>query len=363
MATAISKTNHRLQSLIEAQIGKGGIFNIVASLQSHDRHIDFRGAAGIAAPEEGAAMTPETPYFIASVTKLYTAAIIMQLHQEKCIDLDIPISAYLPASLIRSIHVYKGKDYSDRIKVFQLVNQTSGLADYESDRPRGGRSVLDDLKAGQDRAIDTLEAMEIVRGLSPHFPPGTPGRAYYSNANYRLLGAIIESVTGKSMAENFEERVIVPLGLQHTYLFDWTAPRPGVTPATIYLKDQPANVPRYLSSNTSDGGLVSTAPECITFLRGFFEGQLFHESFLGRMMNWNKMFFPLRYGYGLMDFQLPRYFWPRPLPEFIGHSGSTGSFAFTCPSRKLYLAGTVNQIASPAKPFFLMIDLVRAAAR
>jgi len=71
------------------------------------------------------------------------------------------------------------------------------------------------------------------------------------------------------------------------------------------------------------------------------------------------MFFPLRYGYGLMYFKLPRYFWFTPLPEFVGHSGSTGAFAFACPSRSLYITGTLNQVSSPAKPFFFMIDLVR----
>jgi D-alanyl-D-alanine carboxypeptidase len=95
------------------------------------------------------------------------------------------------------------------------------------------------------------------------------------------------------------------------------------------------------------------------FLRAFFEGQLFDQAFLERMMTWNSIFFPLRYGYGLMYFRLPRFF---AQPQFIGHSGSTGSFAFTCPSRSIYLAGTINQIASPAKPFFLMSNLVRAAS-
>jgi CubicO group peptidase (beta-lactamase class C family) len=135
--------------------------------------------------------------------------------------------------LTRAIHVYRGTDYSDRLKVSQLVNQTSGLADYEADKPQGGKSVLDELKAGHDRAITTPEAIEIVRRLSPRFAPGAPGKAHYSNTNYRLLGAIIESVTGKSMAANFEERICTPLGLRHTYLFDWTAPRLDPVPATI----------------------------------------------------------------------------------------------------------------------------------
>ena len=154
----------------------------------------------------------------------------------------------------------------------------------------------------------------------------------------------------------------MPLGLEHTYLYDWTAPRPDEIPATIYLKGAPAHVPMYLSSNKSDGGIVSTASECLIFLRAFFEGRLFNKTLFERMMTWNRIFFPLRYGYGLMYFQLPRFFWLTPPPEFVGHSGSTGSFAFVCPSKSMYLAGTLDQIADPSKPFFFMINLIRAAS-
>ncbi len=355
----MTETVHKLQAVLNAQIGKGNIHNIVAAVQSRDCSIDFIGAAGYADRDTGVVMKPDTPYFIASITKMFTAALVMQLHAEQRLKLDAPLSTYLPTSLTHGIHVYQGTDYSERITVAELVNQSSGLADYEGDKPRGGKSVIDELKAGHDRAISTPEAIEIVRGLSPHFVPGTPGKAHYSNTNYRLLGAIIETVTGKSMAANFAERICVPLGLQHTYLFDCATPHADETPATIYLKDAPAHVPQYLTSNVSDGGLVSTASECIVFLRAFFEGRLFDQASLAWMMTWNKIFFPLRYGYGLMNFRLPWFF---AQPQFIGHSGSTGSFAFLCPARSIYLAGTINQIASPAKPFFLMSQLLRAAS-
>ena len=151
-------------------------------------------------------MTPDTPYYIGSVTKMYTAAIVLGLYQENRIDLDAPITRYLPASLT------------------QLISQSSGLADFETGRPRGGKSVLEELKAGRDRAISTAEAMEIVRSLPPRFAPGTPGKAHYSNANYRLLGAIVESVTGKPMAASFQDRIFGPLGLQHTS----SSCRPGI---------------------------------------------------------------------------------------------------------------------------------------
>lgn len=352
----------KLQSLLDAQIGKGGLRNTVAAVQSYDRTLDFAGAAGIADPATGAPMTPDTPYFIASVTKMYTAAVIMQLHDEQRLDLEAPISAYLPGSLLEGIHVYKGTDYSHRLKVCQLVNQTSGLADFETDRPRGGEALMAELTAGHDRYIDTAEALSITRMLSPHFPPGAPGKvkAYYSNLNYRLLGEIVETLTDKPMAANYEERICALLGLHNTYLYDWTKPSSGQPPAALYVKGALVCVPKYFSSNVSDGGLVSTASECMRFLRAFFEGRLFNKSDLERMKTWNKIFFPLRYGYGLMYFQLPRYFWISPLPEFVGHSGSTGSFAFACPSRSLYLTGTLNVIAQ-ARPYLFMINLVRAA--
>jgi D-alanyl-D-alanine carboxypeptidase len=151
----------KLQALLDTQIGKGHVHNVVAAVQSYDRSIDFVGAAGIADPGTGAAMTPDTPYFIASVTKMVTAAVVMRLQEEKRIDLQAPISDYLPPSLTQTIHVYKGKDYSNRIKIAHLLDQSSGLADYEADKPNGGKSVLEELKAGQDRTIDTAEAIEI----------------------------------------------------------------------------------------------------------------------------------------------------------------------------------------------------------
>jgi D-alanyl-D-alanine carboxypeptidase len=349
----------KLQAALDAQVSRRNVANAVAAVQSHDHRIDFAGAAGVADPGIGAVMTPDTPYCLGSVTKMYTAAVVLGLYEQNRIDLDAAISRYLPESLIRGIHVYRGTDYSARIKVSQLIDQSSGLANFETGRPHGGKSVLDELKAGHDRAIGTTEAMEIVRSLPPRFPPGTPGKAYYSNANCRLLGEVVESVTGEPMAANFEKKIFAPLGLQHTYLLDGASSPPGVHPAAVYYKGAPANIHKYLSSNTSSGGLVSTATDSVAFLRGFFEGRLFGKKLFERMMNWNSIFFPLRYGYGLMYFRLPRLFWPRPLPEFIGHSGTTGAFAFSCPSRSVYLAGTVDRIG-PSRPFFLMITLARA---
>lgn len=349
---------NKVNKILKAQLAKSSHSNAVVAVQLFNKKIDLVAAAGYADYNNMVEMTPSSPYFIASITKMYTAAVAMQMWEQNLLDIEAPISKYLPASITEQLHIYKGVNYSSQIKVYQLINQTSGLPDFEAEKPKGDRSVLDKLIGGDDLYIDMDEALRITAKLSPHFAPGTPKKAFYSNLNYRLLGEIIKNVSQKSLAENFTERIYDILGLESTYSYDWTKSQ-GIAPATIILKNAPVYVPKYLSSNDADGGIVSTVAECILFLRGFFEGKLFDKSMLDKMTEWNKIFFPLRYGYGLMKFQLPRYFWFAPLPEFIGHSGSTGSFSFVCPSKSLYISGTLNQV-SPAKPYMFKMNLIRA---
>lgn len=352
----------QFQSLLEQQIGKGYIKNIVARVQSRDGRVDLAGAAGVADAQRRAAMTPDTPYFVASISKMYTAAMIMRLHEQGLLDLDHTISSYLPAALVDGIHVHKGNDYSHRLKVYQLVGQTSGLPDYYEDKPQGGRSLYDDLKCGApDRAYSTEELIAIVRAIPPRFEPDARNgtKSHYSDTNYHLLGAIIEAVTGKPYAENLQQMVCEPLGLQHTYAFDASQPPRDTPPATIYFQDRALELPLLFSSFAAEGGIVSTTTESLIFLRAFLDGRLFDKKHFERMTRqWNTVYFPLQYGYGMMRFKMSRILSPfQPAPELIGHSGSTGSFAFYSPERALCFAGTTNQAAARSKPFRLMLQI------
>lgn len=351
----------QLQAYVDRQIGKH-VKNIVVHLQSADESLNLIASAGVAHPHDQSPMMPDTPYFVASISKTYTAAIIMKLHEAGTLNLDASISDYLPESVWQGIHVHKGRDHSQHLKVYHLMNQTSGLPDYFEDKPKGGRSLYDELKAGMtDRAYNTEELMAIVRCLSPRFAPGANEgkRAHYADTNYHLLGAIIEAVTGKPYADSLQEMICQPLGLTETYAFDAVRAESRRRPAMIYFKDRPLDLPLFISSHAAEGGIVSTTAENLIFLRAFFDGKLFDKAHFDRMMgHWNAIFFPLEYAYGLMRFKLPRILSPfQAAPEFIGHSGSTGSFAFYMPSRGLYFAGTVNQAATPGRPFRLMLQL------
>jgi CubicO group peptidase (beta-lactamase class C family) len=107
-----------------------------------------------------------------------------------------------------------------------------------------------------------------------------------------------------------------------------------------------------------DGGIVSNTGDLIRFLQAYFAGELFAKANFSRIREFVPMFFPMQYGLGLWRFQIPRWMnMFRKTPEFLGHSGSTGSFAFYEPERDLFLAGSFNQMDNPARPYQLMMKI------
>jgi len=351
---------HTLEAILQRLLRHAQIHNVVLAVQSAESGVQWRGAGG-AAHADGTPMQTDTPYFVASVTKMFTAAVIMHLHHSGRLPLDDRISRYLPAALIADIHVYRGTDYTGQLTVEDLLTQRSGLADYYEERVPGRGNVLTRLLTEGDYAWNAADVTELVRThLKPHFRPGEGKRAFYSDTNYTLLGEIIETVTQKSLATVYDETIAQPLELCHTYLFSAAQER-SPKPASIYFGQQELCIPKALSSVGAQGGIVSTAVDQIAFLQGFFTGRLFPAHYLPRMQTWRRIFFPLQYGHGLMRFHLPWFLAPfQDAPEFIGHSGSTGSFLFHAPARGLYIAGTVNQIRQYRKPFQVLLQVSRA---
>ncbi|MCI3919377.1 beta-lactamase family protein [Paenibacillus sp. TRM 82003] len=303
-------------------------------------------------------LSADTPYYIASTTKLYVTAIVLGLREEGRLRLSDPISAFLPQATLDGLHTYRGFDYAPSLTVAHLLSHTSGLPDYFQQKPPGGKSLQQQLTSGQDRAWPPEEAIAAAKSMSPAFAPGAKGKALYSDTNFQLLGRIAEAIEEAPFKEVLQRRVLEPLELSRTYLYEDPSDE---TPATIRFRRDPLRVPRAMSSFGPDGGIVSTAEESMTFLRAFFEGRLFRKEALPELYAWNRIFFPLEYGVGIARFRWPRIFSPlRPAPELIGHSGLSGAFAFYCPGKDVYLAGTVNQLANPSLSFRLMLQLLNA---
>jgi CubicO group peptidase (beta-lactamase class C family) len=188
-------------------------------------------------------------------------------------------------------------------------------------------------------------------------------KAYYSDTNYQLLGAVIEAAAQKPLSEVFSELIVEPLELSSTYLHGHEDPKttPKNPPANIYYKTKPLYLDKAMTSFGADGGMVSNVEDTLGFLRVFMEGQLFgHPSTLQRMKSWRKIFFPFQYGLGLMRFKWPRIFSPfSSTPELIGHSGASSAFLFQSVTDHICIGGTLNQLENRRRPFGLMLKVIK----
>lgn len=198
----------------------------------------------------------------------------------------------------------------------------------------------------------------MTRALPPLAAP-CDGVSHYSDTNFQLPGAVIETVTAQTYDQALQHRICAPLDLIKTGVLQGTD-----MGLPVYHKDKRLDVPQILASMSADGGIISTPDELLTFLRAFMQNVLFSPQTAAQMRRWNRLFFPLHYGFGLMRVKLPRWMtlW-RKTPELIGHSGASGSFAFYAPDLDLYLIGTFNQIDAPRRPIGFMLKIAGLIAK
>ena len=368
----------QLEKLLHGLVSRKGIHHAVIAIESMDKSFRWVGTAGEAHPD-GKPMRPDIPYFIASVTKLYIAATILRLHEQGEVNIEEPMSAYLPSSMVNGLHRIDGTDHTAQITVRHLLSHASGLPDFLEERPIGGKALFDLLLEEGDRSWTIEEAMDLVReDLTPYFPPQPLDedrqKIRYSDTNFQLLIAIIEAVTGKQLSEAFEEHLYQPLGLQRTF-HPGTDPRePTPEPATVWAGEEALDIPKAMRSF---GDLYSTVDDQLAFMRALVEGTVFDNPATGQLMQerWNRFGFslslrplspgwPIEYGLGMMRFHIPRIFSPlSPTPEVIGHTGATSPWLFYCPELDLLLAGTVDQATAAAVPFRFVPRLLRVLAR
>ncbi len=331
------------------------------AVQSEDRTLDFRAVYG-----EG--VTPESAFFIASVTKMYHGTLAMQLVDAGRLDLDAPISQYLDAELLRGLHVYQGTDYTPQIKVHHLLHQTSGLPDYFEGRPTDGSpAYFDRLKAGEDLPYDLRQALDAARKMPAAFPPGDRGhtRAFYSDTNFRVLGAILEAITGTPIQQLYHERIFQPLGLAHTRVYD---PSTGPQPLPFYYADKRLDIPQAMSSMQVDGAIVSTLDDVLAFLRAYFAGELFSTDRFARMTaQWNGVLFPIaamspiQYGGALERLSSPVRLPFVKTPTLLGHLGASGVAVGREVNSGVYVVAVLNQTTKQAAPLTLMLNAAGAA--
>jgi CubicO group peptidase (beta-lactamase class C family) len=289
-------------------------------------------------------------FFTASVTKLFVTACILILREQKMLSLDNYLRDYLDKNIMEGLHVNKDKDYSRILSISDLMYHTSGLADGLIEGDFLNLLAKNDIDVSYEAVLDKTKA------LCPHFAPNTPKKAFYSDMNFRLLCNIIEKVTGMTLAKAYQDYICNPLGMNNTYLpssIDDFIPN-------IFYKNEILHRPIYLTGSYNYD-VISTAADLMLFIKAFFGGALFAKDIFEKLSEYRKLQMtmgPLYYGGGYMQIPLNSiYTLFSGKGELIGHSGTTGSFAFYYPRKDLYFVGDVNQMVNPGLPIRLVMKL------
>lgn len=325
--------------LVSTAVSKKNIFGTVLCVENGDNTITHLYASGN--------LTETKPYFIASVTKLYVTAVILKLKSSNQLNLQDKISEYLSDDILHELHLFNGKEYSKGISIKHLMSNTSGIPDYfTSDAVRK-------LTAGHDQSWGFEKTIASAKQKKPKFVPGK--KAHYSDTNYQLLGKIIETITNKDIHTVFKEFIFDELHLENTYLFNDVN---DTLPAPIYYKDKEIHLPKYMASIGPEGGIVSTAKECMTFLKAFINGHLFPKEYIHELKEWKLLFGPGLFFYGVGIANQPIFF--KELKNgLIGHWGQTGAFSFYHPQTDLYFTGTTNQFYGQNVAAKMMIKIIK----
>lgn len=300
----------------------------------------------------GTPLSTDTLSHIYSVTKTFTAALVIELAQEGVLDLDAPVGNYIPLS-------YINPQLSDRVTLRQLMSHHTGFSDYVHDM-----KFLQSLAFNPNRMWRSHEAIAFAKKLAE------PGTVYsYSSTNYVILGFIVETVTGRPVEQLYRERFLAPLSLKNTYLAaredrgsrgKLAAPHDNLSPFNpiFYAFGKPlypnayTNISRFpftaiMSSVHAGGAMVSNVDDMISWGSALFGGKATSQATLDIMLN----SFPETngidgdlYGYGLTISKRMS-----DTEVFIGHGGSaTGYRALLVhqPAKKITIAIASNFAAA-----------------
>lgn len=256
-------------------------------LVAENGEVIYKDGLGLANMEFDIPNEPDTKHRLGSITKQFTAMLILQLVEDGKLELDKPISKYLPD--------YKGPA-ADSVTVHHLLNHSSGIPSYTSFPGFFEKQSRDPYTPG-----------EFVKTFSDSTLQFTPGEKFvYNNSGYFLLGHIIEEISGKSYEEMLTENIFTPLGMDNSG-FDHHADiikkrASGYERAGNGYRNAP-----YLDMSIpyAAGSLYSTVEDLYLWDRALYEEELLSEELKEQMFSAQIKDGDSYYGYGWAIRKMP----------------------------------------------------------
>lgn len=300
---------NKIDSLL-TYLNENNRFMGAVSLQENG-NVVFEKNYGFADVDNKIPSDTDTKYRIGSITKIFTAAIIFQLIEEKKLTLETKLSKFYPEI-----------PNANAITIGMLLNHKSGIANYTDNN----------FQTYKTKPQTKRDMLKRIAAFEPAFEPNV--KAEYSNSNYLLLGYIIESITGKNYGDNVATRIANKIGLTNTYYPKKSIPGKNEAFSYSFKNNKWTKTESWdLSVANAAGALVSTTSDLTTFINALFTGKIVKPTSLAQMTAMEN-----GYGKGLLQF-------PFSDKRLLGHNGIIEDFRSVVayqPSDKMAVSLIVN---------------------
>ncbi|MDQ0830839.1 D-alanyl-D-alanine carboxypeptidase [Streptomyces achromogenes] len=254
---------------LEAAIGRLPNADVTgALLRITGRAGHWSGTSGVGDLMTGQGVPSNAHIRIGSISKVFTATIVLQLAAEHRIELDEPVQRYLPGVLPAHL---------PSVTVGQLLNHTSGLP-RGAGNPDFGDGSAEWFAANRFKSFTPQQVIDLMAGQPVQFAPGTAQQ--YNGMNYYVAGLLVEKITGHGFAEEVRSRITRPLALRDTYVPDAHDPRlPGphshgyLTVTSSDGTTHPVDVTEQSPWPWAEGGMISTPADLDRFISALFRGR------------------------------------------------------------------------------------------
>lgn len=322
----------------------GAVLSVSAPGWRYVRSVGTKSAGG------GTPVDCEMPYQIGSVTKMMTATLLLQLHEEGALSVDDPLSDHMPELAAQLPH-------GSAITLRQLADHRAGVFSYTDTAPDGALGLMeggisDPAMLRARYSPSELIGFAIEHG-QPSFAPGTDGAWAYSNTGYAVLGQLIERITAKPLEKVFEQRIFGPLGMRSSYLWS-DRPRAhfGLPKAYLAAPFDVETAEWNMSQGWAAGAVISTVDEMTLFIEALLGGQLFETpetlQIMKQTVETGSPIMPA-YGVGLGD----------KTAGFWGHAGQTLGFSSDTghhPEHGLTIVVWTNSAFNPSQQGVLSVS-------
>jgi len=278
---------------------------------SKDGEIIYSKSVGFADVESKIKATDKTKYRIGSISKSFTAVLVLKAVENNKLDLNTPINKWFPT-------IPNG----DKITVKQLLNHRSGIHNFTDDS---------DYLDWNTQSKTEKEMIEIISKGGSDFTPDS--KAEYSNSNYILLTYIVEKSFSESFSDLINKYIVKPIGLKNTYVFGTINISLNEAKSYNYVGVWKPETETDYTIPLGAGALISTPTDLTKFADALFAGELLKAANLDLMMTIND-------GYGIGLFKIPFY-----KNVGYGHTGGIDGFVSVYshfPEEKISYALTSN---------------------